>query len=134
MLRDAEGLTVREKDSATLIGAFARVTESVRARLAILGAGCQKKALAALARESGVASVVDLPGFAENPFPYMARERVFAVSSVCEGLGMAPIEAMACGTPAVPPRCAALLARLLEAGQRLNLLIGLESWASMLVD
>ena len=111
------GRLVREKDHATLIRAFAVVRESVHARLVILGAGREKEALAALARELGVAPVVDFRGFVENPFAYMARARVFAVSSVCEGLGMALIEAMACGTPVVGTDCPHGPGEVLEAGR-----------------
>ncbi|MGE0681500.1 MAG: glycosyltransferase [Candidatus Binatia bacterium] len=75
-----------QKDFPTLIKAFARVQAAREARLVILGEGKDRAVLEALARELGVASHVDLPGFVANPFPYMACANVFVLSSVYEGL------------------------------------------------
>ena len=99
------GRLVGQKDFPTLIRAFAEVVKSRPARLAILGEGRERDALAGLVRELGVDQAVALPGFVGNPFAWMARARVFAVSSIYEGLSMVLVEAMACGTPAVSTDC-----------------------------
>ena len=64
------GRLVDQKDISTLIRAFAQVVKSRPARLVILGEGRERGALAALARELGVAEGVDLPGFVANPFAW----------------------------------------------------------------
>ena len=83
----------RAKDHPTLIRAFARVRRARPARLVIFGQGKSEAktarsvaALQALAGELGVADDVALPGFVANPFAYMARAAVFALSSINEGL------------------------------------------------
>ena len=46
-----------------------------------------------------------MPGFVENPFQYMARAKVFVLSSVYEGLPGVIIQALACGCPVVSTDC-----------------------------
>ena len=113
------GRLVGQKDFSTLIRAFAQVVKSRPARLVILGEGRERGVLAALARELGVAEGVDLPGFVANPFAWMARARarVFAVSSIYEGLSMVLVEAMACGTPVVSTDCPHGPREVLEDGR-----------------
>ena len=111
------GRLVGQKDFATLIRAFAEVVKSRPARLAILGEGRERDALAALARELGIGHAVGLPGFVANPFAWMARARVFAVSSIHEGLSMVLVEAMACGTPVVSTDCPHGPREVLEGGK-----------------
>lgn len=93
------------KDFATLIRAFALVHAERPSRLIILGRGRQRERLLALAAELGVADAVDLPGFVANPYPYMHRAALFALSSRWEGLGIVLVEALACGTPVVSTDC-----------------------------
>lgn len=93
------------KDFATLIRAFALVRAERPCRLMILGRGRQRERLLALASDLGVADAVDLPGFVANPYPYIRRAAVFALSSRWEGLGIVLVEALACGTPAVSTDC-----------------------------
>lgn len=93
------------KDFATLIRAFARLHEQRPCRLVILGEGEQRQELETLARTLGVADAVDLPGFRRNPYAYMARAGVFALTSRREGASAVIVEAMACGTPAVSTDC-----------------------------
>lgn len=99
------GRLVHAKDFATLIRAFARLSDSVRARLIILGDGPEEDTLKALAQTLGVAESVGLPGFVANPYAWMSKAQVFALSSVYEGLPTVLIEALACGTPVVSTRC-----------------------------
>lgn len=111
------GRLVGVKDYPTLVRAFAAVRERIPSRLVILGAGRDRDALVALARRLGVADDLDLPGFVPNPFPYMARAWVFVVSSLLEGLSMALVEAMACGTPVVSTDCPCGPREVLEDGR-----------------
>jgi len=91
------GRLAPQKDFATLIRAFAQVRAGREARLVILGEGPERRPLEELARQLGVAADVKLPGYDHNPFRYMSRASVFALSSVYEGLPGALIQAMACG-------------------------------------
>ena len=136
------GRLAPQKDFATLIRAFAHVRAGREARLVILGEGPERRPLEELARQLGVAADVKLPGYDHNPFRYMSRASVFALSSVYEGLPGALIQAMACGCrvistdgpggarevlgnggnggngtigPLVPPRDSAALARGISA-------------------
>jgi glycosyltransferase involved in cell wall biosynthesis len=109
-----------QKDFPTLLRAFARVRAQRPARLVVLGSGkraARRAALLALAGRLGVGADVDLPGFAENPYAYMARAAVFALSSAWEGLPTALIEAMACGCPVVSTDCPSGPAEILEGGR-----------------
>ncbi len=96
------GRLVPVKDYPTLLKAFAWVVlEDRPARLVVLGEGQQREALERLAVDLGVSEVVDLPGFVANPFSYMARAAVFALSSRYEGSPNALVQAMSCGIPVV---------------------------------
>ena len=101
----AAGGLRRVKDHATLLRAFALVTGERTVRLVIIGDGAERDRLAELACELGIASNVELPGFQHNPFAWMARARVFVMSSIFEGAPNALVQAMACGTTVVSTDC-----------------------------
>lgn len=105
------------KDFPTLLRAFARLREVREVRLLILGEGKERRRLERLAMRLGVAGQVHLPGFVANPFPYMARSRVLALTSVREGLGNVLVEAMALGTPVVATECTEGIRVLLRDGE-----------------
>ncbi|MFQ5784522.1 MAG: glycosyltransferase [Alphaproteobacteria bacterium] len=108
------------KDFPALLRAFARVRAVRPARLMILGEGKSeddRDTLLALAERLGVAADVALPGFVDNPLPYMARASVFVLSSRWEGLGNVVIEALACGCPVVSTDCPSGPAEILDGGR-----------------
>lgn len=94
-----------QKDLGTLLRAFAEVVRSRPARLVVLGEGDERTGLTTLTRELGISPFVQFPGDIRPAFPYMAKARVFVLSSAWEGLSMALLEAMACGTPVVSTDC-----------------------------
>jgi glycosyltransferase involved in cell wall biosynthesis len=106
-----------EKDFPTLIAAFAKLRATVPARLVILGEGAQRPELERLARETGFGDDIELPGFVRNPFSFMARASVFALSSVVEGLPGVLIQALACGCPVVSTDCPSGPAEVLDDGR-----------------
>jgi glycosyltransferase involved in cell wall biosynthesis len=112
----AAGKLRPQKDFATLLDAFARVRASHAARLVILGEGPEEGALRVRARRLGISADVAFEGFVENPFAFMARAAVFALSSAWEGLPAVLIQAMACGCPVVSTDCPSGPAEILERG------------------
>jgi glycosyltransferase involved in cell wall biosynthesis len=111
------GRLTRQKDFATLIRAFARVAARRPCRLLILGEGALRAELGALARRLGVADRVRLTGFVENPYAYMSRAAVFALSSRWEGSPNVLAEALAVGTPVVATDCPSGPREILQDGR-----------------
>ena len=94
-----------EKDFLTLLRASNIVRRNRNVRLMILGEGPERFALESLAQELGMTGVVTLPGFVENPLPFIANASVLVLTSRFEGLSNVLIEALACGTPVVATDC-----------------------------
>lgn len=101
----AAGRLASQKDFPTLLKAIARVLKVRDVRLIVLGEGKGRAALQSLAQQLGITAHLDLPGFVDNPFAYMARAALFVLSSAFEGLANVLIEAMACGCPVVSTDC-----------------------------
>ena len=113
----AVGRLIPQKDFQTLLRAFARLRAEKDIRLVILGEGRQRAELTALAQELGVVADVDMPGFVDNPYQYMARASVLALTSLYEGLPGVLIQALACGCPVVSTDCPGGSAEILENGR-----------------
>jgi glycosyltransferase involved in cell wall biosynthesis len=101
----AAGRLTAQKDFPTLIRAFSRVYKTRPVRLLILGEGEERPTLLALAKENDLEHDMGLPGFVENPYAFMARAAVFALSSLWEALPTVLVEAMYCGAPVVATDC-----------------------------
>lgn len=124
------GRLIPQKDFPTLLRAFAILSARCRARLVILGEGRLRTELESLARELGVESHLDLPGFAENPYRYMSRAGVFALSSIYEGLPGVLIQALACACPVVSTDCPGGSAEILDGG-RVGRLVPMQDAAAL---
>jgi glycosyltransferase involved in cell wall biosynthesis len=111
------GRLTEQKDFPTLVRAFARLRKQRAARLVILGDGRQRGMLEALATELGVAGDVALPGFTPNPYAWMARARLFVLSSAWEGSPNVLTEALALGTPSVATDCPSGPREILAGGR-----------------
>ena len=112
------GRLVAQKDFPTLVRAFGLLAARHDARLMILGEGsaAARDELMGLARAAGVDDRLALPGYDTNPFRYMARAGVFALSSRWEGFPYAVREALACGCPTVSTDCPSGPAEILDGG------------------
>lgn len=101
----AVGRLTEQKDFLTLIKAFELLRKQKVARLIILGEGESRSELEAAIARLGLSEDVAMPGFANNPYVYMARASAFVLSSRWEALPTVLIEAMACGCPVVSTDC-----------------------------
>jgi glycosyltransferase involved in cell wall biosynthesis len=111
------GRLTEQKDFATLIRAFAQLRKNREARLVLLGEGRLRDKLEQLAAHLGVAEDIEMPGFVDNPFKYMARASVTALSSEYEGLPGILIQALACGCPVVSTNCPGGSEEILDSGR-----------------
>ena len=97
------GREAPQKDYPTLVEAFGRARREVDSRLVILGklSASYRTRLKSLARNHGVEGDLGFVDFDENPYRYMRRAGLLALSSRWEGLPTVILEALACGTPVV---------------------------------
>lgn len=96
----------KQKGHWHLIRAFSKVKEVIpNAKLVILGEGDLESCLNKLASDLNIIDDVHFLGFQKNPFKYIVRSKVFAMSSFHEGFPNALAEAMACGVPVISSDC-----------------------------
>lgn len=113
----AVGRLSPQKDYPTLIQAFGELRRTRPLRLLILGEGEERPALEVLIRQLGLQDDVSLPGFAANPYSYMARASLFVLSSRWEGLPTVLVEALYCGAPVIATDCPSGPREILASGQ-----------------
>lgn len=89
------------KDLPRLVRAVAALPTHVR--LAIVGAGPERDAIAAEAAAVGISDRLVLPGFMAEPARWIGHFDLLALSSQSEQAPIAVIEAMAAGLPVVSP-------------------------------
>ena len=112
------GRLVAQKNHQMLVRAFAaHVHRGADSRLVILGSGPERERLMALAVELGVGDRFGLPGFIDNPLPFIRRAAAFVLTSRYEGFGNVLVEAMGVGTPVISVDCPHGPAEILDGGQ-----------------
>lgn len=99
------GRLTGQKDYPNLLQAFAILRQHREVRLVILGEGEARPELEHLRHQLGLEGSVDLPGFAANPYAYMARCDLYVLSSRFEGSPVVLVEALACGARIVATDC-----------------------------
>ncbi|MBI1984976.1 MAG: glycosyltransferase [Candidatus Wildermuthbacteria bacterium] len=100
------GRITKQKGQQYLFRAFKSIKESIPdAKLVILGSGELQNDLSRLAKDLRIEHDVHFLGWQKNPFSFLARSRVFVLSSLWEGLPDVLLEAMACGLPVISSDC-----------------------------
>jgi glycosyltransferase involved in cell wall biosynthesis len=106
------------KNQDLLIRAFAAVLHTEpEAQLVILGDGPLRVQIEALVASLNLQNHVLMPGFMPNPFSWLAKSRVFVLSSDFEGFGNVLIEALAVGCPVVSTNCPGGPSTILQDGR-----------------
>ncbi|WP_455219353.1 glycosyltransferase [Kaarinaea lacus] len=94
------GRLVHEKGLDILIPAFKNIhSRFPECKLLIVGDGPQKKILENLIDQLGLSGHVKLLGYSRNPSALVRKARLFVLSSRCEGLSNAMLEALCLGVP-----------------------------------
>ena len=93
---------VAVKDVRTLLEAF-RLTGDPALRLAVVGDGPERAALTQFCAQAGIAERVDFTGAVgrDSVYERMLASDSFIATSLREGIGLAVMEAMACGLPVI---------------------------------
>lgn len=107
---------VPAKDQKSLISAFALLRQRRRARLVLMGDGPLMKDLKDQVHAAGLDQDVLFTGSVINPYPYMKKASLFAMSSSLEGFCNVLVEALLCGLPIVSTDCKSGPSEILEDG------------------
>jgi len=113
----AVGALRTEKNFPLLIEAFEIVRRRREMRLVIFGEGSEESRISECVLSSEYATDIVLLGFEANPFKYMRRAAMLALSSDHEALPTVLIEAMACGTPVAATNCPTGPSEILLGGE-----------------
>lgn len=113
----AAGRLEIEKDYATLIRAFATLSERESAKLVILGEGSLREELEALTDSLGLAGQVEMAGYVDDAGSYFRKADLFVLSSIYEGLPTVLIEALSFGLPVVSTDCPSGPGEILANGE-----------------
>lgn len=73
--------------------------------MVILGEGEQREALHQLSERLKISDDIWLPGYQNNPYPFLFRSSLYVLSSRFEGLPNVLIEALALNIPIVSTNC-----------------------------
>jgi N-acetyl-alpha-D-glucosaminyl L-malate synthase BshA len=96
------------KRTDAVLDVFDRIRERVPARLLMVGDGPDLGAAYRLARERGIAPLVEFLGAQEEVLPLLSVSDLFLLPSAQESFGLAALEAMACEVPVIASRVGGL--------------------------
>lgn len=86
-------------------------------RLHLLGQGPLQQELEHFVATRQLQPYVEFAGFVPNPLPSLRAADLFCLPSIYEGLPLALLEALACGTPVVATDCPSGPREILQGGQ-----------------
>ncbi|MFC1523802.1 glycosyltransferase [Thermodesulfobacteriota bacterium] len=95
------GRLVSGKGFSFLLRAFSVLRKTRKAKLILLGEGEERFNLEVEAKRLGLSEHVSFQGFVDNPFAYLKRSVVYALSSVSESFSLTLVEALSTGMPVV---------------------------------
>lgn len=108
----------KQKGQEYLIRAFKDVKKEIsKAKLLILGEGELENELKNLTKKLELKNDVLFLGWQKNPFKFLAKAKVFVLSSLCEGFPNTLTEAMACGVPVVSTNCSSGPNEIIKNGE-----------------
>lgn len=81
--------------------AYARKNLGLTLDLVLIGEGKERKIIEEYIKKFSLESYIHLPGYIENPYPWMKHASLFVLTSKIEGLGMVLLESMVCSTDIV---------------------------------
>jgi glycosyltransferase involved in cell wall biosynthesis len=113
----AVGRLCKDKNFNTLLKASTILRNRKTIRFIILGDGEERTELTNTINENKLDSIVSMPGYKPNPYPYMRNADVFVLSSKYEGFPNVLVEAMACEVPIVSTDCPSGPAEILDGGK-----------------
>jgi glycosyltransferase involved in cell wall biosynthesis len=99
------GRITYQKNIPFLVQAFLHLRQRQQCQLVVVGDGEELESIRNMVKQSEYADDILLLGHRSNPFPYMKKARVFALTSIYEGFGNVVVESLACGTPVVSTNC-----------------------------
>lgn len=118
----AAGRLRHEKGFDLLIDAMVHVHRQIpRAKLTILGAGPEQAALKRQVHDLDLGSVVDLIGFQQHHWTYMAHADMVVLPSRVEGMPNVLLEALALDVPVVATECVETMRELQALDDRIVL-------------
>ncbi len=106
-----------QKDFRSLIEAFSLVRKKRDAKLIILGEGILREELSKLVQDKGLTADIDMPGFAKNPYCFLANCDLFVLSSLFEGIANVIAEALSLSPRIVSTDCPGGPRELLQNGR-----------------
>ncbi|MGR3766069.1 glycosyltransferase [Rossellomorea sp. NS-SX7] len=111
------GRLSKEKNIDMLIQAFSKLPDKRQCKLVIIGEGPEREKLSSLVFKLGLEKEVIFKGYQKNPFIYLNRADVLALSSEREGLPTVLIEALYFNVPIVSTDCKSGPREILKGGK-----------------
>ena len=112
------GRLTAQKGFDTLVKSVAEANKSLSNTIGIiiLGDGEERSDIESAIQQHGIEHFF-LPGFVENPLPFLSSASAYVLSSRFEGMPNAMLQALACGTPIIATDCPTGPREILENGK-----------------